>query len=764
MPVFWGTAAADAILGSAGADEIYGRDGDDALYGGDGDDLLVGGRGNDGMVGGKGDDVYDVDAASDRIVEQAGEGVDGVRAWVSYRLAGNVENLTLVGPEDLDGVGNALDNRIGGNAGANLLYGLAGSDLLSGGAGNDRLFGGDGIDYLYGGDGSDVVDGGAGIDRMEGGAGDDTYEVDSAGDRVVEEAGKGIDGVRGWVSYRLTENVENLLLLGTSDLDGVGNAVDNRIIGNGGANLLYGLAGNDVLSGGAGNDRLLGADGIDYLYGGAGNDELDGGIGADLMDGGKGNDSYEVDSAGDRVVELVAEGIDSVRSWVSYRLGTYVENLTLLGTGDLDGIGNARNNSITGNAGNNVLDGGEGEDILVGGQGNDIYYIDAFIDQVVEQTSGGIDEIRIRNDGFTIALPDAIENVRLLTNGGADAYGNGQGNGMVGGGWRNMLSGLAGNDVLMGEGGDDTLYGGIGRDQLYGGSGNDELNVGEDLALDARNGIAAGEVYDGGAGTDELRVVQYDLSGGGGVDLSSIDISKINISNIENIESHFHTTKLSAAQMSSFEEVRANEIDITNGGYVDISSMNVQFNWINLSSFGNTLILGPGPFGSINFGISCGAGDDILVGANSYGTIHGEGGDDEITGGTVDNQFFGDSGDDILRGEGGNDVLGGGEGNDRLVGGAGEDEFAFYSVNSGIDIIADFKSAQDDKLAFSNLLHGTFSYLGSAAFTAGGNSEARFAGGQVLVDTDGSGSVDIVINLTGITAASELHASDFIFS
>ncbi|OWJ56629.1 calcium-binding protein [Inquilinus limosus] len=762
MPVLTGTAAADRIVGSADADQIYGLDGNDTLYGGDGDDLLVGGRGNDGMAGGNGDDVYEVDAAGDRIVELAGEGIDGVRAWISHRLTDNVENLTLVGAENLDGVGNAQDNRIGGNAGANLLYGLAGSDLLSGGAGNDRLFGGDGIDYLYGGAGDDVLDGGVGTDRMEGGAGDDVYEVDTAGDRVVEQADEGIDGVRAWISHRLTENVENLLLLGTSDLDGVGNALDNRITGSAGGNQLYGLAGNDVLSGGAGNDKLFGADGIDYLYGGAGNDELVGGVGTDLMDGGKGDDIYEVDSAGDRVVELVAEGIDSVRAWVSYRLGTYVENLTLLGTDDLDGIGNARNNIITGNAGNNVLDGGEGADILAGGQGNDVYYIDAFIDQVVEQANGGIDEIRIRNDGFTIALPDTIENVRLLTDGGADAYGNGLDNGMVGGGWRNMLSGLAGNDILMGEGGDDTLYGGVGRDRLYGGSGDDELHIGEDLALDARKGIVAGEVYDGGDGIDKLRVVQNDFPDSG-VDLADIDLSIVNISNIESLTSHFHTTKLSTSQMSSFSEVLANEIEITNGGYVDLSDMSIQFNWINLSNFGNILIFGPGPFGSINIGISCGAGDDTLVGANSYGTINGEGGDDEITGGDVDNQFFGNSGDDILHGEAGDDVLGGGEGNDRLEGGSDSDEFTFSSVNSGLDTITDFTSSQGDKLAFSNMLHGTFSYLGAAAFTANGSSEARFAGGQVLVDVDGNGEADIAINLTGITSASQLHASDFMF-
>ena len=51
----------------------------------------------------------------------------------------------------------------------------------------------------------------------------------------------------------------------------------------------------------------------------------------------------------------------------TYTLGAAFENLTLLGSANLNGIGNPVNNLIVGNSGNNVLDGGLGSDSLIGG-------------------------------------------------------------------------------------------------------------------------------------------------------------------------------------------------------------------------------------------------------------------------------------------------------------------------------------------------------------------------------------------------------------
>jgi len=73
------------------------------------------------------------------------------------------------------------------------------------------------------------------------------------------------------------------------------------------------------------------------------------------------------------VTEASNAGVDEVRASVSFSLAGVpdVERLTLTGTRNIDGAGNAENNLITGNTGANVLKGGDGDDRLVGGDGDD---------------------------------------------------------------------------------------------------------------------------------------------------------------------------------------------------------------------------------------------------------------------------------------------------------------------------------------------------------------------------------------------------------
>lgn len=225
------------------------------------------------------------------------------------------------------------------------IYGTPGSDKLAGTAW---------AEYIMADAGNDTLGGRGGADVMVGGLGNDTYIVDNAGASVQENAGEGTDLVKASVSYTLSSNLENLTLKGSKDIGGTGNGLDNVLTGNSGKNSLKGLGGNDTISGGAGNDTL------------------DGGSGTDIMTGGKGNDSYVVDNAGDSVQETVGGGTDFVKASISYALGSNVENLTLTGSGNIDGTGNSLANRITGNSHNNILKGGNGNDALNGGTGGDV--------------------------------------------------------------------------------------------------------------------------------------------------------------------------------------------------------------------------------------------------------------------------------------------------------------------------------------------------------------------------------------------------------
>jgi Ca2+-binding RTX toxin-like protein len=204
---------------------------------------------------------------------------------------------------------------------------------------------------------------------MIGGAGDDTYVVDDTADYLQEAAGQGLDQVRSSVSWTLGDNVEQLVLTGRA-LNGVGNGLDNALVGNDLGNSLSGGAGSDWISGADGADTLAGDAGADWLEGGAGADWLDGGTEVDVMIGGAGDDTYVVDNAADYLQEAAGQGLDQVRSAVSWNLGENFEQLILTGTA-LYGSGNGLGNAIVGNAQNNGVGGGAGADWISLGDGAD---------------------------------------------------------------------------------------------------------------------------------------------------------------------------------------------------------------------------------------------------------------------------------------------------------------------------------------------------------------------------------------------------------
>ena len=769
------------------------------INGNAGANTLDGGGGIDTLVGGAGNDIYVVDNPKDVVTETStlASEIDTVRSSVSWALGANLENLTLTGSAHLNGTGNALNNVLTGNAGNNVLNGGAGRDTLIGGAGNDTyvldradelvlvqeslnqgsdglsvtyaasssssvvnlnlsnlrnvenvvlngtgtftvvgnelnnsLLGNASVNNLQGGAGNDVLDGGVGADTLIGGIGSDTYVVDNLKDIVSETstlAGE-IDTVRSSLNWSLGANLENLTLIGSANLNGNGNALNNVLIGN---------TGNNVLSGGAGNDTLNGGSGIDTLVGGTG------------------NDTYLVDNLKDVVTETstLAGEIDTVRSSVTWTLGANLETLILTGSALLNGTGNALGNVLTGNAGNNVLSGGAGSDTLdgaggidtlVGGTGNDTYIVDNLKD-IVSETTVLASEIDTVRSSVNWALGANLENLILI----GSAHLNGTGNAL-----NNVLTGNAGNNVLNG---------GAGRDTLIGGAGNDTY------VLDR---------------ADELVLIQESLNqGSDGLSVtyaasSSSNVVNLNLSNLRNVEN------VVLNGTGTFTVV-GNELNNSLVGNASVNNLQggAGNDVLDGSVGADTLIGGIGNDTYVVDNLSDVISETTVLGSeidtvrSSVGWILGANLENLALTGTafigigndLNNVLIGNAGRNVLDGGAGNDTLIGGLGSDTLTGGTGSDRFVFNTLaelGTGFnrDSISDFSSLQGDKLDLSkldaNLLTAftdSFSFIDSNDFTAAG--QLRFVDQVLYGNVNGDLGADFEIQLVGV---STLTANDLI--
>jgi Ca2+-binding RTX toxin-like protein len=745
-----GTAAINGT-GNSSANIITGNSGNNALEGGAGADSLVGGGG--------------VDAAS----------YATAAAGVTANLTSSGANLGEAAGDTYSAIANLIgsnfDDKLAGDANANVLKGGVGSDTLDGAGGVDtadysdsvaavtvdltlataQISGGtasgdvlSNIENVIGGSGDDVLTGNAATNTLTGGIGNDTYVVDSGSDVVTEAANAGTDLVKSSATYTLGANVENLTLTGTAAINGTGNADANTITGNSGANS---LTGND------GDDSLSGADGNDTLGGGNGNDLLDGGLGNDAMTGGAGDDTFIVDSASDTTSESSGQGLDTVKSSITWTLSTYVENLVLTGASAIDGTGNASDNTLTGNTaankldggtGNDTLDGGVGADTLIGGTGNDTFLVDNAGDTVTENASEGTDTVQ---SAISYTLGANLENLTLTGSAAINGTGNTLDNVITGNSGANTLAGGAGNDTYVvgagdtvtenaGEGTADlvqstvnfTLAANVENLVLTGtaaidGTGNTLDNViTGNVASNTLSGGDGNDTIDGGSGVDSL-------IGGKGNDSYIVDDSSDAV--IEALAEGTDTVKSSvnyvlAANIEELVLTGASSINGTGNADANKITGNAGDNVLDGGAGADTLIGGTGndtyfvDNASDVVTENAGEGVDTIVSTIDYdisllGNIEnltlvgsgtsavGNGGGYTLTGNAADN---------TLNGAGGNDILIGGIGKDTLIGGGGNDTASYANATTGVtanlaDTSANTGDAYGDKYTNIANLTGT---------------------------------------------------------
>ena len=415
------------------------------------------------------------------------------------------------------------------------------------------------------------------------------------------------------------------------------------------SDVLYGVVGNNYLSGGAGDD---------FLIGGAGNDTLFGGMGFNRLEGGAGDDVY------------LQVGLDVLGSVIFDTSGyDIVEFADRISPSDIWLVKDYNHLQIRFSQDNPA----------------DCLTIECWFGGV----SCPIEEFRFADGtvwtpsdlallGVTIYGSSTFDN--LYAGAGSvfstfyTIYGYDGNDTLFGGDDNDYLDGGAGNDYLSGGKGDDFLFGGAGNDTLLGGEGNDTLFGG--LGFNRLEGGAGDDVYLQ-VGLDVLGSVIFDTSGYDIVEFAD----RISISDIwlvkdgQNLQIRFSDSdpmdRLTISSWFGGASYQIEEFRFADGAVWTPSDL---------------ALLGVTIFGT--------SGNDFLSGAvyfnfNTFYTIYGGDGDDQLLGGNGDDVLYGGDGNDYLFGGDGNDVLNGETGNDTLQGGAGNDTYIF-GAGFGQDIIIDY--------------------------------------------------------------------------
>lgn len=687
-----GTEDKDLILGKNGNNIINAFGGDDVIFEDGGNDVIDAGEGNDIVYAGADNDIVFAQGGDDLVYSGLGDdmifGGDGHDAI--FADGGN--DVVFAGSGNDMVTGGYGNDVISGDDGDDMLYGESGNDALFGRDGNDELFGTDGYDLLNGGAGDDLLDGGSEADEMIGGMGDDTYVVDNAADIVTEMENEGNDTVISSIDYTLANTLENLTLSGDA-INGTGNDTDNRLIGNANNNRLEAKGGNDTLNGGMGEDTML---------------------------GGSGDDLYIVDNVGDTVIEALNEGIDTVRTSVSYTLSENVEHLTLTGSLSINATGNALDNTLIGNSGNNILDGGMGIDTMLGGKGDDVYVVDNAADIVTEYAGEGVDTIR---SSVTRILEATVENLVLTGTAAIDATGNAMGNILIGNSAANILDGQAGSDAMAGYGGDDTYIVDNVSDTVY-----ESVDAGDDHVI-------ASVTYTLSDNVERLTLVGTDAIDATGNNLDNVLIGN-SADNVLDGKAGADTMIGKAGNDTYIVDNSADRVVETADNGIDTIISSISYvlpehvENLSLSGSDNTSATGNG----LDNIITGNSGNNVIDGKAGNDTMKGEAGDDlyyvdSISDTVIENvnqgydtirssvtytasanverlelmgtdniDAYGNELDNVLIGNSGNNVLDGKSGMDTMSGGNGDDT---YIVDNVSDTIVEEIDAGDDHVISS---------------------------------------------------------------
>ncbi|MBT3551575.1 MAG: calcium-binding protein, partial [Rhodospirillaceae bacterium] len=481
---------------------------------------------------------------------------------------------------------------------------------------------------------------------------------------------------------------------------------------------------------------------------------------------------------------------------------------TLYGTADDDVFyGYDGDDSFYSSFGNDTFDGGEGDD-------DGVYYTHSFGDNTGHSEGVNIDLATGQVTDSSGKTDTLIDIEKVIGSPHDDVMVGSDGDELlIGGDGSDRITGGAGNDDLEGGAGNDTYIASLGTDTIEVGTGVDIFKVElGDLFFEGAEMVVA----DGDANYNDLRFYLYDdvaLTSATTTVLDHLvsalttlvfDFDEDGVLDQYTVATVFdnsaNTTDDLAIAGTALDDTLANGRAIKGGDGDDILTGNAGADeldggagddWIE-GGEGLDSIIG-GTHGTFGDTISFHSGTQAVaidlstntITNDGYGnadTVSGieniEGSElgDSLNGDTGVNFLFGLEGDDTLIGGGGGDTFEGEGGADTMTGGAGVDRFIYESsFDSGtgagnFDTITNFNANAEDIFDISAFAQGTFAYIGdyttgnegTAAFSGGTNTSARFNSTTKLleIDADGDAVKDMEIQLD-TTNATNLDTTDF---
>ena len=585
---------------------------------------------------------------------------------------------------------------------------------------------------------------------------------------------------------------------------------------------LTGTPFNDTLSAGPGADTIDGGGGQDAVFGGSGDDlflitSLEDHELGDTIVGGDGLDELRIVADGSGTV-ILGSSIDVEHVTIGKGVGAFSSSDSTVTIG-IDARAVPHGLSITGNSGTNRLagtafvdwiSGGSGSDTLLGGAGDDT--LDGGAGNDTLSGDDGFDEVSYASAGSAVTVNLSFGGRQQTKGAGIDTLFSIER--LSGSTFSDLLFGNVDANMIFGGSGSDTIAGGSGIDSLFGGDGSDVLIL-EDVSF-----FNQSEIFDGGLGVDELRIVSIaggEVVLGPGVQVervtigtgtsASADVSGLTLINIDGsgctsgliLQGNAASNRLvGTAFMDTIEGGGGNDFifgglgddvlfggagdDTLNGGegtdqasYARMSasvSIDLALNGRQpLSGSGrDTLLSIEDLVGSSFNDVLRGSGDtnrlygeqgaDLLDGRSGSDILFGGIGNDSLFGGSDNDSLFGGGDNDSITGGVGNDTLSGGAGNDVLWGGDGNDTFVFASVPSpqNVDQIGDFVPLIDNIVLDRSVFAGVAALqsLQPSAFFAGAQATAAIDSDDRLIYDSTTGSLYYDVDGVGGVAAVEL--------